>query len=161
MAPPSDSAAPSLPQGPERLRILAADDCRVSRLILGAYLGGPGLHLELVESGMAALERAGHDGVMAYGLILLDLSMPGMDGSRAAELLRRTPRGSGARFVAITAASAAQMTPERLGGFDAWLQKPVDRQALGAEVSLAQAAWAATSRTKTGAAGSDRSGANL
>ena len=67
-------------------------------------------------------------------LVLMDLQLPGIDGSEALRLLRR----SGAPPVPVVAVTAFAMTEDRLrverDGFDAYIEKPLRIRALPGQV---------------------------
>jgi len=66
------------------VRILAAEDNEVNRLVLQEALSGEGAALTVVGNGRALLERLQHDGATAYDVVLTDIQMPEMDGYEAA-----------------------------------------------------------------------------
>lgn len=68
-------------------RVLAADDDPTMGLMFGATLGAPGFSLRYVQDGAAALAAYGVGG--SFDIIVLDVEMPGMDGLRLAETIRR------------------------------------------------------------------------
>ena len=67
-------------------------------------------------------------------LVLMDLQLPGIDGSEALRLLRR----SGAPPMPVVAVTAFAMTEDRLrverDGFDAYIEKPLRVRALPGQV---------------------------
>jgi two-component system response regulator RegX3 len=67
--------------------VLIADDEYVFAEALGAQLRDAGFQTEAVWNGAAMLERVARGGV---DLLILDLMMPGMDGTLALTHLRRT-----------------------------------------------------------------------
>ncbi len=68
-------------------RILIADDDSAIRLLLGRLLESHGYHdLCEAESGIAAVEMTAQ---FAPDLVILDLSMPGMNGFKAAQEISR------------------------------------------------------------------------
>lgn len=73
-------------------------------------------------------------------LVLLDLSMPEMDGFETARRIRETPGGRGVRLVALTGFSeehARAQTQE--AGFDDQLTKPARLEWLEEQLALAPA----------------------
>ena len=89
---------------------------------------------------VTVLEQAGHDVLSAEGgaegvaaalahapdLVLMDVQMPGMDGSSALRRLSADPRTAAIKVVAFTAL-AMKGDAERLlaEGFDGYLEKPI------------------------------------
>ena len=109
------------------LRVLAADDNPINRLVLQTLLAQSGLHLEVVEDGRAALEawRAG-----AFDVILMDVRMPGMDGVEATRAIRRAEAAQGRPRTPIIALTADVMSHQlaefTAAGMDAHVAKPVE-----------------------------------
>ncbi|MFX4658438.1 response regulator, partial [Acinetobacter baumannii] len=69
-------------------RVLLADDNRVNRLLLARHVELLGHQVEMVEDGLAALERAQQQ---AFDLVLMDIDMPGLNGFELLERLREHP----------------------------------------------------------------------
>ena len=81
------------------------------------------------EEGLAiALERP-------PDLVLMDLQLPGIDGTEALRRLRRSPRTESVPVVAVTA-FAMKDDRERalIAGFDGYLEKPISVRALPTQV---------------------------
>ena len=139
MAPPGAVAiaagAAALPSGAvprlAGLRALAADDNATNRMILQAMLGRLGIDVRIVADGQAAL-AAWAPG--AADLLLLDISMPGMDGMETLAAIRACEREAGlpaAPAVAITANAMSHQVAEYLSaGFSAHVGKPFRREDL-------------------------------
>lgn len=83
---------------PADCRILVADDYETNLKIVEYHLAAAGCRVESVPDGYAALERAAAE---RYDLILMDISMPGLDGVETARRLRA--RGIATPIVAMTA----------------------------------------------------------
>lgn len=63
-------------------------------------------------------------------LILMDINLPGMDGPEALRMLRQDPRTRHTPTVALTADRVSRDEEHeraREAGFDAYVEKPVDR----------------------------------
>jgi PAS domain S-box-containing protein len=122
-AAPPPAAAAEVPPG---LRVLAADDNEVNRMVLGAFLDSLGVACVMAEDGPAAVRAAGAGG---YDLLMLDISMPGMDGVEALAAIRAVEARRGvapAPAVAVTANAMTHQIEEFLAaGFDAHLAKPI------------------------------------
>jgi CheY-like chemotaxis protein len=75
------------------LRVLVVDDNATNRRILHDVLKQLGMQPQLVDSGVAALAalQSACDAHQPFGLILLDVMMPGMDGFTVVEHIRRQP----------------------------------------------------------------------
>jgi DNA-binding response OmpR family regulator len=129
-----------------RHRVLIVDDEESMRLLLARILVN-GLKVEVTLAGTCeqALRLAGN---YAYDAILLDLLMPGIGGF---EVLREIRRASPnvATPVVIVSVLADQATKDRCtrAGANAYLVKPVERNALVATVR-AQMASRSTPKTR-------------
>jgi CheY-like chemotaxis protein len=126
---PSTEAAPmgSVP----RLNVLAADDNKTNQMILGLMLGQFGAKVTMVNDGPQALA---HFDMRRYDLLVLDISMPEMDGItllskiRARETAAALPRTPAIAFTAN--AMSHQIEAYKAAGFDACLTKPLRKQDL-------------------------------
>ena len=81
------------------------------------------------EEGIAiALERP-------PDLVLMDLQLPGIDGTEALRRLRESPRTESVPVVAVTAfAMKDDRESALLAGFDGYLEKPISVRALPSQV---------------------------
>ena len=115
---PGDTQAPGRP-----LRILIVDDNRESALSLREAVTDFGDTADICFDGA---EAVGRTTALRPDVLLLDLSMPGVDGFQVAQGLRGLPNLSGLKIIAVTAygdADARQKTAA--AGFDLHLTKPV------------------------------------
>jgi CheY-like chemotaxis protein len=103
-------------------RILIVDDCRVSTRLFMALLETPGYELSVASNGLDALracEKARPD------LILLDLSLPEMDGFEVARRIKGDGRTRDIPIIAVTAYGHDEATDEALeAGADHFMTKP-------------------------------------
>lgn len=115
----------ALAVGDETASVLAVEDNRMNQRLLRAYLARLGVKAEVVADGATALERAGKRG---YDLILMDVSLPGMDGTATAEALRNSQ--GPCRDVPILALTANAMPRDVQrcldAGMNGHLAKPID-----------------------------------
>lgn len=104
--------------------LLLAEDNRINQQMFRDLLSRSGLQLTIVSDGKEALDRLKQEGE-AYDLVLLDNSMPVMDGEEVARILRQDRRYDNLPLVAFTASSLEEKGKmyEELG-FDAFLPKP-------------------------------------
>jgi signal transduction histidine kinase/CheY-like chemotaxis protein len=116
---------------PRPVRVLAVDDNELNRELISAMLDDPGIALVLAASGRAGLD-AGTQG--RFDIILMDCSMPGMDGYEATRQLRRHEAQEGrprTPIVALTGDVAADARERCLAaGMDDYLSKPCTRERL-------------------------------
>lgn len=130
---------PSDPEILHGLRVLAADDNRTNRMILGAMMGQLGIAAVLVPDGAEALKAYERE---EFDLVILDISMPDLDGVsvlreiRAREAQRATAPGARPPatllpIVAFTAnAMSHQVEAYLKAGFDDCLTKPLQIEKL-------------------------------
>ncbi|MDG4650211.1 PAS domain S-box protein [Roseibacterium sp. SDUM158017] len=132
---PDRERAPTEAAGrpPLDVSVLAADDNAVNRMVLGAMLARLGARVTMVDDGPDAVAAWEPD---AFDALLLDVSMPGMDGIEALAAIREREARAGAPpapAVAITAHVLDHQVREILGGgFAAHLAKPLDLASLEA-----------------------------
>ncbi len=130
------------------LQVLAVDDNATNRLLLERYFSRSGASLRLAASGTEAVALYGE---APADLVLMDVSMPGMDGYQATGIIRtqeaahdRTP----AHVVAVTANILDQHRQEaHLAGMDGFLSKPLRKADLIAYVERYRADRSDLSRT--------------
>lgn len=127
-------ASADLPQFPG-LRVLAADDSPVNCEVVKEALTRLGAKPVTVEDGRMAVEA-----VMAgnFDLILMDCSMPEMDGFEATRSIRRWEKMTGAPhapIIALTAHVAGAEEAWRAAGMDAYLTKPFTIGALAGAIA--------------------------
>jgi two-component system, sensor histidine kinase and response regulator len=113
------------------LRILLVEDSEDNRLLVAAYLRATAHRLETAENGQIAVEMFN---ASRYDLVLLDVSMPVLDGLAAAaairawehqQSLRRTP------IIALTGRATAGDRQRSIdAGCDGHLIKPLPREVL-------------------------------
>jgi signal transduction histidine kinase/CheY-like chemotaxis protein len=117
----------------ESLSILVVDDNARCREILARMLRGWGATAQTVGSGPQALKELAmaHASETPYSILIADTHMPGMDGPKLAERLRRTPVLSGIPVVMLQA-DGLRADALRCGelGAAACLPKPVRRSEL-------------------------------
>ena len=107
------------------LRLLVADDDEVNREVAGAALRRLGLTPDFVENGRQAFEATL---AKAYDLVLMDGSMPEVDGFTASRMIREAEARDGLRRTPIVALTAhvigAAADIWRESGMDGVLHKP-------------------------------------
>lgn len=111
-----------------KMRVLAAEDNRTNQLILSKMTKDLNIDLELVANGLEAVETFAE---FAPDLILMDISMPKMDGKQATGEIRRREIGTGQHvpIVALTAHALAGDEHSILAaGLDHYLTKPLQKK---------------------------------
>jgi signal transduction histidine kinase len=140
LPPATRAAAPDTPAAPpkvdfSRLRVLAAEDNPVNKLVLKTLLAQVGIEPVIVENGALAVE-AWH--VSQFDLILMDIQMPEMDGIEATRVIRGEEAQTGRDrtvIIALTANAMAHHVAEYAEvGMDAHIPKPLDIRALSAMI---------------------------
>ncbi len=103
-------------------RIAVVEDNPDNRMLLQAMLDGA-YEIDEYETGTHALEAITKH---SADLVLLDISLPGMDGLEVLRHLRANPLTAGIPVIALTAHA---MTGDRerflAAGFDGYLTKPI------------------------------------
>ena len=107
--------------------ILIVDDYADNRELLRLMLEGVGHRVCEAEDGRAGLEMAL---AVTPDLILVDLSMPKLDGWGMLMGLRADERTSRVPCVAVTASANEERDQARAKGFDDYLPKPFRRTEL-------------------------------
>lgn len=118
-ASPRAEATAALPRFPGA-RVLVADDNAVNREVAAEALARCGVtDVTTVENGQEAVEAAARDGI---DLILMDGSMPVLDGFDAARAIRAREMETGGERIAIVALTAHVVGT----GADAWAEAGMD-----------------------------------
>ena len=96
----------------------------------------------LLMAGFEVIEaRTGEDGVARAqdsqpDLILMDLQLPGVDGTQAMRTIKASPSGSGIPIVALTAFAMSEDRDRALrNGFDGYLSKPISVRDLPRQIA--------------------------
>ncbi|MBT9583775.1 response regulator [bacterium] len=117
------------------LKILVAEDNRVNQMVIRETLVRLGHEVHLVASGKAAVEAILSE---PFGLVLMDLQMPEMDGLEATQQIRSRV-GEDPWIVALTANAFTEDKERCLrAGMNDYLSKPVRREELEAAIERAR-----------------------
>lgn len=110
-------------------RTLVVDDNAINRKLAVALLKRRGWETEEADNGVAALKRLAESA--PFDSVLLDISMPEMDGEEVCRRIRASAEWAGLRVVAYTA-HAMESERQRImsAGFDSILIKPISAQDL-------------------------------
>jgi signal transduction histidine kinase len=119
----------------DRVKILLVDDRPDKLMALEIVLAGLGQHLVLAHSGTEALR---HLLQQEFALIVLDVSMPGMDGFETASLIRQRSNSELTPIIFISAINYSEVHLSRgysLGAVD-YISAPIVPEILRAKVSF-------------------------
>jgi len=107
---------------PDRPRVLLVDDYPDAREMYSEYLEFSGFEVVEAENGMEALQRAID---AAPDIILMDLSLPVMDGWEATRRLKADERTASIPVVALTGHALAGISEgAKKAGCDSFVTKP-------------------------------------
>jgi signal transduction histidine kinase/DNA-binding response OmpR family regulator len=132
------------------LAILVAEDNEINALLARALLTRLGHRPTIASDGAAALAawRAAQAAGEPFGLILMDVHMPGSDGIEATRRIRAAEAEHGTTRTPIIALTANALDEEReacrIAGMDGFLTKPLDRERLKAALAALDTASLAT-----------------
>ena len=135
------SAEPGAP-----LDILVAEDNEVNQLVFAQILSGLGLSYRIAGNGRTAVEM---HRALKPKLILMDVSMPELNGYEATQAIRAAEAGSGAHtpIIGVTAHALKGDSKKCIeAGMDDYLPKPVSPDRLSAKIGawLSEAEMAKT-----------------
>ena len=127
--PTENAAQPSVALG-RRLKILCAEDNPYGRVILNTILTELGHHADFAATGEEAVAAVSR----GYDVMLMDVTLPGIDGLEAA---RRIRASAGAiPIIGITGRSEpGDEAAGRAAGMNSYLRKPLSPSALRAAIS--------------------------
>lgn len=130
-------------------RILLAEDSYTNALVAGTFLKTAGARVDIASNGLEVVTAVAN---RHYDLIVMDVSMPEMDGIEASEVLRSS--NGWTRDVPIIAltANASNEDKERClnAGMDGFLTKPIERvKLIGAVHDMLKQNHAASGRPNT------------
>lgn len=123
----------AVPQELVKLPVLVVDDNHTNRVVLDKMVSGFGCRVSLVDNGKDAVElllNASKCG-RSFGLVLLDMQMPEMDGMQTLAMIKKNPAIADIPVVILTS-MGQQHNQEQLTamGCAGYLAKPVRQQEL-------------------------------
>jgi CheY-like chemotaxis protein len=109
---------------PANLTVLVVEDDDDSRYLMRLELERLGYLVSEAENGVKAVEFA----LREYpDIILMDLTLPEMDGLEATARIRADPKMSEVPIIAVTAHQESDFRDEaKASGFNAYVTKPID-----------------------------------
>jgi PAS domain S-box-containing protein len=119
----------------KQVKILLVDDRQDKLLALEAVLSSLGQKLVFARTGKEALR---HLLTTEFAVVLMDISMPGMDGFETASLIRQRPRTEHIPIIFVTSISQSENQVYRgysLGAVD-YILAPIVPEVLRAKVSV-------------------------
>lgn len=106
------------------LKVLLVEDVEDTRLFMRLALEDQGFIVFEAEDGHAAVASAARE---TPDVILMDLTLPRMDGFAAAKLMRQNNELKNVPIIAVTAHQETGFrTDAKASGFDAYVTKPID-----------------------------------
>jgi two-component system, cell cycle response regulator DivK len=112
--------------------VLVVDDVDHGREIFAEYLEFRGFRVATASDGLEAIAKT-HE--LRPDIILMDLSLPGIDGWEATRRLKQDPRTSAIPIIAVTAhALASAHDKARAAGCNAVVTKPCPPKELEQEI---------------------------
>jgi CheY-like chemotaxis protein len=106
------------------LKVLLVEDFEDTRLFMRLALEDQGFIVFEAENGQAAVETASRENP---DVILMDLTLPLMDGFEATKLIRRNDALKNVLIIAVTAHQEDDFRSDaKASGFDAYVTKPID-----------------------------------
>ncbi|HEV2861567.1 MAG TPA: response regulator [Pyrinomonadaceae bacterium] len=107
-----------------KYRVLVVEDAPDTREFLRLLFEREGYEVLLAADGVSGVTTAIRE---LPDAILMDMSLPGLDGYNAARLIRREPALAGVPLIACTAFNRWEWRGKAIAaGFDAFITKPLD-----------------------------------
>jgi two-component system, sensor histidine kinase len=128
-------ARPSAPTPARQFAILCVEDNPYGRVILNTILTELGHRADFVGSGEEAVKAMAR----GYDLVLMDLTLPGIDGLEATRRIRALPGGA-ATIPVIGISGRSESGDEaaaRAAGMNGYLRKPISPSGVGAAIAAA------------------------
>lgn len=138
------TASPHTPaaETKKRPRILLVEDAPDVRRVLRFLLEGEGYEVSEAADGVEAVEAARRERPAA---VIMDMSLPRLDGHQATRLIRREPSLASIPVIACTALNRWEWRGKSIvAGCDAFLTKPIDFDQLRAVLAQLLARRAAS-----------------
>ena len=132
-AAPVTETVPRETTPPQKIAVLVAEDYPVNQQVVMHHLRSAGYQADLVENGRQAVEACERK---PYGIILLDIQMPEMDGYEAARRIRALAHCRKTPILAMTAHAVKDYIDQCFAaGMDDYLVKPLRKRELFEKLS--------------------------
>jgi len=131
--------------GERKIKVLVIEDDEYSRDALAHLLAAEGYEAELADDGESGLAKARE---MNPDIIVLDLSLPGIDGKRVIKMIRSNQTLSSTPILVVTGHSDTEAQSAVDLGADAYLTKPVEFDELTRAIAELSAQPTASERTQ-------------
>jgi PAS domain S-box-containing protein len=113
------------------VRILLVEDAPINQILISKFLTSAGAQVELANNGLEGMNKALKGN---FGIVLMDIQMPEMDGYEATTKLRES--GFKTPIIALTAHALKEDRDRCLQvGCTEHMTKPIDRAALISQIS--------------------------
>ncbi|QZY55253.1 ATP-binding protein [Crassaminicella profunda] len=110
------------------MNILVAEDNMINQLLLGELLKIHGIKYTIANNGQEAINLLEKEKI---DLILMDVSMPVMDGIEATKIIKSNKKYKNIPVIALTAHALVEEREKLLReGMDAYISKPIEEKAL-------------------------------
>ncbi len=120
------------------LTVLAVDDSRTMRNLLGAALSEAGFDVHLAEDGADGLQRLSE---VTPDVVITDINMPRLDGFGFIESVRRDYSNPALPILVLTTESSHELKERaRSSGATGWIVKPFHEDKLIAAIERVTAA---------------------
>ena len=110
------------PPGAQAIRVLLVDDSLLTLEMYGRYLRFAGMEVQTARDGREAIEKAFEN---PPDLIVMDISMPILEGDEAALALKYDGRTRDIPIIALTAFGGLARSKARSDVFDGFYHKPL------------------------------------
>ncbi|GAL86435.1 signal transduction histidine kinase [Sporocytophaga myxococcoides] len=122
-------------QGLDNLRLLVVEDNKMNQLVVLKFLEKQNIQADIAEDGPQALELLKNK---EYDLILMDIQMPGMDGYKVSEIIRKEfsePKSS-TPIIALTAMALSEVQEKiKVYGINDYILKPFSPDSLFSKIA--------------------------
>ncbi len=115
------------------IKLCCVDDNETNRMVLYQYAQTWGVEVEVAEGGHQALAllRESHAQGKPFDMVLIDMSMPEMNGTKLAKVIKNDSELSNLKLVLLTSAGfRGDDKKAQQIGFDAYLSKPIRKKDL-------------------------------